>query len=286
MSLTVNTDLSSLSAQNTLSQTDQTRRKTLAQLSSGKSVNNAADNAAALAIAQSFTSQINGNNRAMANANDGISLVQTADGALGQLQQNNQTIQDIALQATNPILNASNRQALQTQVDQLTQTNSQIIQTTNFNGTPLLSGSNALTFQVGADGKTDNQVTVSTSNLSAAPASGGLNGYNANLAATGTIDVTSQASALNALNQTRQDQATLTQAQSQLGAAQNRFSAVYDNLSNTSINEQASRSRQTDTDFAATAANLTQQNILAQTGTASLAQANLSRSNVLSLLKG
>ncbi|GGY13559.1 flagellin N-terminal helical domain-containing protein [Paludibacterium paludis] len=285
MALTIDST-SSLQAQHQVGQTDQARKKTLARLSSGLANNSAADNAAAVAIAQGMSSQITGNNQAMRNANDGISMLQTADGALGQLQQNNSRIEELALQASNGILTDSNRQALQKEVDQLTQANSQIVQTTQFNGTPLLSGSNPTTFQVGADGTSDNQVAVSGANLAAAPASGGLNGYNANLSATGTIDISTQASALNALGQTRQDRSTLTQAQSQFGAAQNRFTAVYDTLSNTTINEQASLSRMNDTDYASATSELTRQSILAQSGVAALGQANISQSSALSLLKG
>lgn len=285
MALTVNTNSNSLYAQNTHSRNQQAVNRVLAQLSSGSRINSAADDPAGLAISQGLTSQINGDQQALNNAIGGISLAQTASSALSQLQSNTQQIQQLAIQAGNGTLSSSNRQALQQQVDQLTQANSQIIQTTQFNGTPLLSGNTSVTFQVGANGTSDNQITLNTGGLDNSPASGGLNSYNANLAATNTIDITTQAGALAAQNLLTQDLSTLNNAQATVGGASNRFSATINNLQTSSISAQESRSRISDTDFAAATAALAQSQILANGNLATLGQANVSQSGALTLLR-
>ncbi|MCP1288866.1 flagellin [Chromobacterium sp. S0633] len=284
MALTINSNLSALQGQNQLNQTQKAKDKLLAQLSAGKTTNNAANNPANAAISEALLAQINGNNQAINNANDGISLAQTADGALNQLQSNTQQIQELAIQAGNGALSASNRQALQQQVDQLTQANSAIVQSTEFNGTPLLNSNASTTFQVGPNGSADNQVNISGVNLSAAPASGGLNSYNANLNATGTIDISTQAGALAAQQSTNADLNTLANTRSTLGSISNRFEASINNLQTASVNTAAANSRISDTDFAAATAQLAAKQILGQTGLAAQAQANVGPRAALSLL--
>ncbi|UTH73270.1 flagellin [Chromobacterium sp. IIBBL 290-4] len=284
MALSVNTNLSALSGQYQLDKTQQAKKQILAQLASGSQLNSAADNAANLAISQQLQAQINGNNQALNNTSDGISMVQTADSALSQLQDNTQQIQTLAIQAGDGALNSSNRQALQQQVDQLTQSNSQIVQSAQFNGTPLLSGGNATTFQVGANGTASDQLTVPGINLSSAPAAGGLNGYNANLGATNTIDVTTQANALAAQQNTQADLGTIGSQRSTLGAISNSFNSVINNLQTSNISNQAANSRISDTDFAAATAQLASQQILGQAGTLTQAQANIAPQAALSLL--
>ncbi|WP_227103374.1 flagellin N-terminal helical domain-containing protein [Chromobacterium rhizoryzae] len=284
MALTINSNLSALQGQNQLNQTQKAKDKLLAQLSAGKTTNNAANNPANAAISEALLAQINGNNQAINNANDGISLAQTADGALNQLQSNTQQIQELAIQAGNGALSASNRQALQQQVDQLTQANSAIVQSTEFNGTPLLNSNASTTFQVGPNGSADNQVNISGVNLSAAPASGGLNSYNANLNATGTIDISTQAGALAAQQSTNADLNTLANTRSTLGSISNRFEASINNLQTASVNTAAANSRISDTDFAAATAQLAAKQILGQTGLATQAQANVGPRAALSLL--
>lgn len=278
MVLPVNTNIPSLQAQRSLSETERARKQTFAQLASGRRINSAADDAAGLAISEALRSQIGGSEQALRNAYDGISLTQTAEGALGQITDNTQRIQELALQASNGTLSDSNRQAIQKEIDQLTQTNSQIVQTTEFNGTKLLNGATQ-TFQVGPNGTADNQVNVNTPNLTS------LNGYNGNLNATGTIDVTTQAGAQAAIGRARDDIAALSQARADVGAAGNRFEASINTLSNSSLNAQASRSRIADTDFAEATSRLARQQILGQSGVAVLGQANLTPQAVLSLLR-
>ncbi|WP_337882310.1 flagellin [Chromobacterium haemolyticum] len=284
MALTINSNLSALQGQNQLNQTQKAKDKLLAQLSAGKTTDNAANNPANAAISEALLAQINGNNQAINNANDGISLAQTADGALNQLQSNTQQIQELAIQAGNGALSASNRQALQQQVDQLTQANSAIVQSTEFNGTPLLNSNATTTFQVGPNGSADNQVNISGVNLAAASASGGLNSYNANLNATGTIDISTQAGALAAQQSTNTDLNTLANTRSTLGSISNRFEASINNLQTASVNTAAANSRISDTDFAAATAQLAAKQILGQTGLAAQAQANIGPRAALSLL--
>lgn len=284
MALIVNTNIASLNAQRNLATNSSQLAVTLQRLSSGLRVNSAKDDAAGLAVSQALTAQIRGNNQAVRNANDGISLGQTAEGALGQIANNIQRIREIAVQAANGTLSDTNRSQLQKEVDQLTQEISRIVQTTQFNGTLLLSGSNNLTFQVGASGTTDNQVTVTTTNL-ATNGSSGLYTYSGSLTATGVINVSTQAQASAALANLDADIAQISTIRSTFGAVQNRFEAVIANLQNYVENLEASRSRIMDADFAAETAALTRGQILQQAGTAVLAQANALPQTALTLLR-
>lgn len=282
MALIVNTNLASLNAQRNLTSSTNSLSLSLQRLSSGLRVNSAKDDAAGLAVAEGLNSLVRGNDVAMRNANDGISVGQTAEGALGQVTNNLQRIREIAVQASNGAITNSQRSNLQSEVDQLTQEISRIVQTTNFNGQALLSAGTSLSFQVGASGSADNQVTVATSNLTTLGATGG---YNANLTATGTVVVTGAADASAALSALDAAISTVTQARSNFGAVQNRFEAVISNLSNYNENLTAARSRIMDADFAAETAKLTRNQILQQAGTAILAQANSVPQAALSLLR-
>ncbi|OHX17242.1 flagellin [Chromobacterium sphagni] len=284
MALTVNSNLASLAGQYQLSKTQQATKQVLAELGSGSQLSGDSVNAANQAISQQLQAQINGNNQALNNTSDGISLVQTADSALGQLQDNTQQIQNLAIQSGDGALNSSNRQALQQQVDQLTQANSQIVQSAQYNGTPLLTGGNSTTFQVGPNGTASNQVTVPGINLSAAPSSGGLNGYNANLAATNTIDITTQANALTAQQSARSDLNTIGAQRTTLGTVGNSFDSVISNLQTSNISTEAANSRISDTDYAAASAQLASQQILGQSAALTQRQANIAPQAALSLL--
>jgi flagellin len=281
MAIYVNTNIASLNAQRNLSTSTDSLKTSLQRLSSGLRVNSAADDPAGLAISQTMTMEINGNNQGIRNANDGISMAQTAEGALGQIQNNMQTIRQIAVQAANGTVSDTNRSQLQTEVDQLTQEISRIVQTTNFNGTMLLSGGSSITFQVGASGVADNQVVASGLDLTT-----GMNSYANSLSATGTINITTSAGASGVLSALDSDINTVSNDRSQLGAVQNRFQAVVANMANYVQNLQDSRSRIEDTDFASETANLTSNQILQQAGTAILSQANQVPQAALSLLKG
>ena len=284
MPLVVNRNLASLNAQRNLSTSQSSLNTSLQRLSSGLRVNSAKDDAAGLAISESLTSAIRGNTQAVRNANDGISVGQTAEGALGQISNNLQRIREISVQAANGSVSDSNRSQLQLEVDQLTQEISRIVQTTQFNGTSLLSGQTTITFQIGYSGTADNQVSVSTTDLAQA-GSAGLNAYSASLTATGTVNITTSAGASAALSALDQDIARVTNIRSTFGAVQNRFDAVVSNLNNYVENLTASKSRIMDTDYAAETANFSKAQILQQAGTAILKQANQIPQQALTLLQ-
>jgi flagellin len=281
MALTINTNIASLNAQRNLSNSQGTLETSLRRLSSGLRVSNARDDAAGLFSIQKMTADIRGLNQAVRNAQDGISLGQTGEGAMDQVQSAMQRIREIAVQSANATV--EDRTGLQAEVDQLTQEISRIVQTTEFNGQNLLDGtSTTLTFQIGPDGTTDNRIDVTGLDLT------GITGYAADLTATGTVDVSTQAAAQTAIGNV--DSATtgldyVSTERATFGAVQNRFEAVVVNLTTYSENLSAARSRIQDTDFAAETANLTRAQILQQAGVAMLAQANTLPQTALSLLQ-
>ncbi len=280
MALTVNTNIFSLNAQRNLQKSQNDLGTSLQRLSTGLRINSAKDDAAGLFVAEKITADIRGLNQSVRNAADGISLGQTAEGALGQISGNLQRIREIAVQAANATV--QDRTGLQKEVDQLTQEISRIVQTTEFNGTSLLSGTTSLAFQVGQDGVATNQINVSTANLAS---SATVVAYNSSLTATGTVDVSSQATASAALTTLDTSIDNVSQNRATFGSVQNRFEAVISNLQNYSENLSATRSRIQDADFAQETANLTRAQILQQAGVSILAQANTQPQSALSLLQ-
>jgi len=219
------------------------------------------------------------NSQGIRNAYDGISVAQTAESALGQVGNNLQRIREISVQAANGSISDDNRSQLQKEVDQLTQEVSRIVQTTNFNGTKLLTGGSGLTFQVGSSGSTDNQVTTSGVELS------GISAYSGSLTATGTVNVSSSGAASAAIASMDAAIRTVTNTRATFGSIQNRFEAVIANTQAYVENLSASKSRIMDTDFASETASLTRNQILQQAGTAILGQANTVPQAALSLLR-
>lgn len=280
MPIIVNSNIASLNAQRNLSMSNSSLANSLQKLSSGLRVNSAKDDAAGLAVAEGLTSQIRGNNQGVRNAYDGISVAQTAESALGQVGNNLQRIREVAVQAANGGISDDNRSQLQKEVDQLTQEISRIVQTTNFNGTKLLTGGSALTFQVGASGSEDNQVTTSGIEMS------GIAGYAATLSATVTVNVSTSAAASAAIGSMDASIRTVTNTRATFGAVQNRFEAVIANMQAFTENLSASRSRIVDADFASETAQMTRNQILQQAGTSILGQANQVPQAALSLLRG
>jgi flagellin len=288
MSLVVNSNAASLNAQRNLGVANSQLATSLQRLSSGLRVNSAKDDAAGLAISESLSSSIRGGQQAVRNANDGISVAQTAEGALGQVGNNLQRIREIAVQASNGSISDTNRSQLQKEVNQLTAEISRIVDTTEFNGTKLLSGSNSFTFQVGYSGSADNQIAVSGQDL-AQNGSSGLYAYSAGASTSTTVqtivDVTTQSGASAALAQLDSDINQVSNMRATFGSVQNRFEAVISNLNNYVENLTASKSRITDADFASETATLTRNQILVQAGTAILSQANSLPQSALSLLR-
>ncbi|MBL1433831.1 MAG: flagellin FliC [Gammaproteobacteria bacterium] len=281
MALTVNTNIASLNAQRNLAASQGDLNTSLQRLSTGLRINSASDDAAGLFISEQITADIRGLNQATRNAQDGISLGQVAEGALGEISNNLQRIREIAVQSAN--VTVQDRTGLQGEVDQLTQEISRIIATSQFNGVDLLSGTASLVFQVGQDGNANNQVTLTTTNLATSGA-GGTVAFNANLSATGTIDVSTAAASSGALATLDTSIDNVSRTRATFGAVQNRFEAVISNLSNTAENLTAARGRIIDADFASETANLTRAQIIQQAGVSVLSQANSLPQLALSLL--
>jgi len=277
MSLSINTNQTSLFAQNQLGEIRQSQAGALRSLASGQRINSAAENPAVAAVVQQFAAQIAGSDQAARNLNDGVSLTQVADGAIGQLQANSGRLRELAVAAGNSTLSAADRGALQAEADQLVQANNDIVKQTNFNGNPLLQGGSPLGFQSGANA--GQQTSLAAANLAAAPASGGL------FSLAGGIDLSSAAKASQTLGNLDTDLDTLASSRASFGAASNAFTAEIGNLQTRADNLAAARSRSNDTDYAAASAQLAQQQILGQANIAVQSQANASASQVLGLLR-
>ncbi|MCR2813965.1 flagellin [Microbacterium sp. zg.Y1090] len=291
MGMQITTNVSALNAYRNLSSTQNDLSKSLEKLSSGLRINRAADDAAGLAISEGLKSQVNGLNVAQRNAQDGISVIQTAEGALTEVHSILQRMRDLAVQAGNGSNNAESRTAIQTEVTQLTDELVRIADSTNFNGISLLKGGDALSFQVGANGEASSQITVATADLKDALASITAITYGADTASsTHTPDATNFKfdSAVNAaLAITAIDTAIekVSTSRADLGAAQNRMESTINSLAVSAENLSAAKSRITDTDMASEMVKYTAANILSQAGTAMLAQANQSTQGVLQLLR-
>ena len=274
MAQVINTNVMSLNAQRNLSTNSASLATTIQRLSSGLRINSAKDDAAGRAISQRMTTQVRGMDVAARNANDGISLAQTAEGALSSIGENMQRIRELAVQAANGTNSAEDRAALQKEVTQLSDEITRVKNNSSFNGTKLLDGSTAsFTIQVGADAGSDNQIDISTVDMTATAT------------AVAALDISSASGATAALTAIDTQLQTVNTARADLGAIQNRFSSVISNLQNSSENLSAARSRIQDTDYAKETAELTRTQILQQAGTAMLAQAKSVPQNVLSLLQ-
>ena len=281
MASTINTNISSLNAQRNLSASQNSLSTSMQRLSSGLRVNSAKDDAAGLAIAERMNAQVRGMNVAMRNANDGISLAQTAEGALGKIGDNLQRMRELAVQSANDTNGTDDRLALDNEFKQLAAENLRVIANTKFNGQELLTGVGgtvgSFVFQVGANTSVDNQITIATSDIATAMTAA-TQGPTASLGTTSGAALT----AIDALD-TALDE--VNSARSTFGAAQNRFDAVISNLQVSAENQASARSRIMDADFAVETANLSRAQILQQAGTAMVAQANQLPQTVLKLLQ-
>jgi flagellin len=280
MSAVINTNLASLNTQRNLSTSQSSLSTAIQRLSSGMRVNSAKDDAAGLAIAERMNAQVKGMNVAIRNANDGISLAQTAEGALGKIGDNLQRMRELAVQSANDTNGATDRTALDNEFKQLALENARVIANTKFNGQDLLTGAGgtggSFTFQIGANSSADNQISIATTNIATAMTA-------ATQGATATLGATS-GTATAAMDAVDTALTAVNSARSGFGASQNRFESVVGSLQIASENQAAARSRIMDTDYAAETANLTRGQILQQAGTAMLAQANSLPNGVLKLL--
>ncbi|OEU74094.1 MAG: flagellin [Desulfuromonadales bacterium C00003107] len=275
MALTINTNVQSLNAQRNLGKSQGSLAKSMQRLSSGLRINSAKDDAAGLAISDRMTAQIRGMNQAARNANDGISLAQTAEGALGEVTNMLQRMRELAVQSANGSNTTADRTALDSEFGALSTEIDRIADTTQFNGKTLLDGTMAsgVDFQIGANAGQTITVSVGDANT-AVLASGDLAG-----AAIGTAS--GAQSAISVLDSAINDVDTI---RGELGAVQNRFESTIANLNNVSENLSAARSRILDADIAQETSNMTKMNILQQAGVSILSQANQTPQLALSLL--
>jgi len=269
----INTNLMSLNVQRNLFQSSSSLSTSIERLSTGLRINSAKDDAAGLAITERMTAQINGKQQAMRNANDGISLAQTAEGALDEVTNNLQRVRELAVQASNATYSDADRALLQKEVTALLAENDRTASQTKFNGVNLLDGSfSGQSFQVGSNAS-DTISGVAISDMDNAAI--GVSAVDISTASGASAALTSVDTALNTINTQRAD----------LGALQSRFESVVNSLQISVENESAARSRIRDADFAVETANLSRTQILQQAGTAMLAQANAAPQNVLGLLR-
>ncbi len=267
MSSTINTNVVSLNAQRNLSSSQMSLATSMQRLSSGLRVNSAKDDAAGLAIADRMNAQIRGTTVAIRNANDGISLAQTADGALSTVTDALQRMRELAVQAQNGSNGTSDRANMDTEYQQLSSEITRIASQTKFNGSAIVGASaGTQVFQVGANNGDTLSITTSTVTT-----------------VSGDLTTASNASTAIAALDTALD--TITTSRANYGAAINRFGFAISNLATTNENQQAARGRIMDADFAAETANLSRSQILQQAGNAMVAQANQLPQQVMALLR-
>jgi len=295
MGLRINQNVAAFNAYRNLSVTDSQMSKSLEKLSSGFRINRAADDAAGLAISEGLRSQVGGLKVAVRNAQDGVSVVQTAEGALTEVHSMLQRVRDLTVQAGNTGANGGVGasagdavKAVQAEIDSLVSAIDDVATRTKFNGTSLLTGGTALTFQVGANGGETLSVSLSDMRSSAlgttaqlgtlkSAASGGTGGHELTVAAADVV------TSLAVIDESIKGVSTY---RASLGASQNSFEHTVNSLNVAIENLSASESRIRDTDMASEMVEFTRTQILSQAGTAMLAQANQAPQGVLQLLRG
>ena len=290
MSMYINTNVSSLNAQRNMTNSTKSLDTSYTRLASGLRINSAKDDAAGLQISNRLTSQINGLDQGNRNANDGISLAQTAEGAMDEVTGMLQRMRTLAQQSANGSNSAKDREALQKEVDQLGAEINRIAGATTFAGTKLLDGSFSGTFQVGADANQTIGFSLSQadgfsiSGIAAAVTAGGVASIFTSGSTVGGISISSQSNAQDVLGAVDAMLTVVDGKRAELGAVQNRLDSTIRNQANISENVSAARSRIRDADFATETANMTKQNILQQAASSILAQANQRPQSALSLL--
>jgi flagellin len=278
MPQTINTNLASLNAQRNLSSSQSALNTSMQRLSSGLRVNSAKDDAAGLAIAERMNAQVRGMNVAVRNANDAISLSQTAEGAIGKIGDALQRMRELAVQSANGSNNAGDRNNMQTEFAELRSEVARLVDGTRFNGTNLFDGSTTtFTFQIGAGTTTNDTIDIAGTDLTTT-----VRDTVALLDISGA-DATGASAAIDAIDISIDE---VTTSRALYGAAQNRFETVVMNLQVSAENLTAARSRIMDADFAVETANMSRAQILQQAGNAMVAQANALPQQVLQLLKG
>ncbi|MEZ5739175.1 MAG: flagellin [Burkholderiaceae bacterium] len=272
----MNTNVMSLNAQRNLSASESMMGQAIQRLSTGLRVNSAKDDAAGLAIAERMNAQVRGMNVAIRNSSDGISLSQTAEGALGKIGEMGQRMRELAVQSANATNSDADRANLDAEYQQLAEEITRTIGGTMFNGKAIIgAGAEDMVFQIGAGTTANDTITIATTDLSGEASvtdvtDGNIGTVDDATAAMDNIDVM-----LDAVNTQRAN----------YGALQNRFEAIISTLQISSENQATARSRIMDADFASETASLTRAQVLQQAGVAMLSQANSAPQSVLSLLR-
>jgi len=273
MSMVINTNVSSLNATRQLDVSSREQSVSMERLTSGLRINSAADDAAGLAVATGMTSQIMGTDMAVRNANDGISMAQTIDGAAEEMGDMMQRQRELAVQSLNGTYSAANRTSMNEEFDALSAELTRISSTTKFNGVSVLDTEVSTNLQVGWEDGTNDSINITTIGGSAIAS---------NVTALGVDTSANAALAITGLDA---NLSTLTSARSGVGAVQNRLEHTVANLQNVSENISAARSGIQDADFASESANLARTQVLQQAGMSMLSQANSDSQNVLTLLR-
>lgn len=277
MGLRINTNVSSLNAQRNLRRTRLDLNKSLEQLSSGQRINRAGDDAAGLAISENLKAQIRGLMQAGRNAEDGVSLVQIAEGGLAEISNILIRLRELSVQAASDTIGATERKFLNVEFEQLTSEVDRIAASTEFNGVPLLNGTGAV-FDIQIGTKNDpitDRLTFDASSADVNVAALGLN----------LASVADKISAQNSLSAIDQAIISVSGIRADFGALQNRLQSTINNINISIENLSSANSRVRDTDIASATAELTKNNILMKAGTSVLSQANQSTTNALTLIE-
>jgi flagellin len=271
----INADISAIRASNASIAANKMLGTAMERLSSGKRINSAKDDAAGLAIATSMTSQVRGMSQGIRNANDGISLAQTAEGALSEVSNMLQRVRELSVQASSGTYQTTDRTAMQSEVTNLTQQIGDVLADTKFNGNALFSTTAGTdrTFSIQTGANNGDTVTLTSKAISGT-----------NISAT-ALDVTTAALATTTIDNVDLALADVNASRASLGAGQNRLESAVNNLTNNVANLSDARSRIEDTDYSAETTQMAKAQILSQASTAMIAQANQSQQNVLSLLR-
>ena len=287
MTQTINTNLNSINAQRNLTNSQSSLAVSMQRLSSGLRVNSAKDDPAGLAIAERMTSQVRGMNAGIRNANDGISMSQTAEGAMGKVSDSLQRMRELSVQAANATNSNDDKDSLDKEFGELAKEIQRVLGGTSFNGQKVLGvDAKAFQFQVGANTTTNDTINITTTNMTTDATLTAVAGTNNAGLGRAVIDNTANAATIQGvINSIDAAITTVNGERALMGASQSRFDSVISNLQISVENQSAAKSRIMDTDFAAETANLSRSQILQQAGNAMVAQANQLPQQVLSLLR-
>ncbi|MBB1525600.1 flagellin [Pectobacterium carotovorum] len=285
----INTNIMSLTTQNNLNKSQSSLGTAIERLSSGLRINSAKDDAAGQAIANRMTAQVKGMTQAARNANDGISLTQTAEGNLNEINNNLQRIRELATQAANDPNGKTDRDSIVKEMTQRINEIDRVAKSASFNGTKLLDGaaSSGIIIQVGANTGSTETITIDSTALINATTGGSMSSVASNITSLGAVAAGSSANSAAQTLIAALDTAlsAIDTARSNLGAIQNRFESTITNLNNSINNLSSARSRIEDADYATEVSNMSRAQILQQAGTSVLSQANQVPQTVLSLLR-